>query len=114
MSIFDRANVSDTGVFHYDRIRRPDVSLHCGDTGNVRPYTTDRSHEWALEIRLRQTFWANGAQRRDAEKIAMRALAASLYEDVLRHLPHLRLCISSGDYEGAMETIDLIEKATRP
>lgn len=114
MSIFDKANVSDTGMYYPNSIRPVQVSLHGGETGAVRDYTSDRNQEWALEIRVRQTFWANQAQRRDAEKLAMQALAASLYGDVLRHLPHLRLCITSGDATGALTTIDMIEAATKP
>jgi hypothetical protein len=91
-----------------------EVSLHNGSTGQVRHDTLDRNKQWALEIRLRQVYWANDAQRASVEKVAMQALSASLYEDVLRELPMLRLAIMSGDASGALMACDRITKATQP
>lgn len=84
------------------------------DTGSRKDYTTDRNKEWEVRLTLAQNYWANDVQREHMEKAAIRCLAATLYEDVLRELPTLRLCIESGDKIGALLAADRIEAATRP
>lgn len=112
MSIFKNAESRPTHFFL--SIGRPVAQSAIQETGEIRPHTLDRNEEWELRLTLSQKFWANRVQRPGVEKIARRALAAELYADVLRELPHLRLCIESGDVAGARESVERIEQATRP
>ena len=114
MSIFHRIYTRDERMNRVDGIVPVEVELFTGPTGNIHPYVTSHNKEWVLELKLEQRFWANDVQRSDVEPIAMRALAAELYRDVLMHLPMLRLCIMSDDKIGAMDAASRIEKATQP
>lgn len=114
MSIFDNARSRETGIHGIDSIRPTMVECRIEETGARKNYTLDRNEEWVIELRLSQNFWANRVQRPHVERAAIEALAAMLYEDVLRELPRLRLCIQSGDKHGAMEVADRIERASKP
>lgn len=113
MSIFDQARSRDTGLQRVDTILPVEVALTSEATGLTRPFV-DRHSEWVVVLTLKQTYWANTAQRPHAEKAAIRCLAATLYEDVLREIPQLRLCIQSGDKNGALRAVDRIQQATNP
>jgi len=113
VSIFDRSETKPTQRY-VPTIGRPSVTFDCKETGGVKLDTFDSNEEWELRLVLAQRFWANRAQRPHVEQRARKALAAKLYEDVLRELPHLRLCIESGDTEGAREACARIQEACTP
>jgi hypothetical protein len=113
VSIFDNAFSRPTHHQVIDTIRPLEIALTADKTG-ARRQEIDRRDEWFVELRLRQNYWANNAQRPDFEKAALRCLAADLYADVLRELPRLRLAIMSGDKAGAMAAVDRIDAATQP
>jgi|SRR5690348_11383427 len=113
MSIFDNALCRPTGTQRIDSLRRPLIEIRTDETGRMAD-TIDRSTEYLLTLRLAQNFWANRAQRDAAHKAALRALAAHLYEDVLREIPHLILAIESGDREEALVAALRIQSATQP
>jgi hypothetical protein len=115
MTIFDHAEVRST---QRRRINEFGVGQPCADfevvrTGRQRD-TIDQCTEYILHLRLSQNFWANTAQRDSAQKAALNALAAHLYEDVLREIPHLILAIESGDRDAAIEAALRIKEVTRP
>ena len=108
-TILGRLQAKQTGMRRYDEFREPVLSVDCGKTGEVRPYTRDANEEWHLTGTVRVTFWANKAQFSDAIKVAEKALIARLYADVLAELPELRLAISNGDRRSASAVLDRIE-----
>lgn len=112
MSIFDKAEIASTGMKYYDRIRPVAVEVEWSKTGEVRQHQLSQNEEYELVLMIRQNFWANRAQRADAAKYARHSMARFLFQDVVRELSHLRLCITSGDRNGAMKTVDRIQKAT--
>ena len=114
MSIFSKLMVKDTHIRRYDSIVPTTIEMDCKATGNIHPYNTDSNKEWALQLKIVQTFWANDVQRSGALRYAEQAMAHELYHDVLMHLPQLLLCITSGDKHGALMAVDRIEKATKP
>lgn len=113
MSIFKNATVHSTQMWRMNSLHKPEVTFSAEQTGRMRD-TIDQSTEYVLELRLCQNFWANQAQRKHVENAARRALAAHLYEDVLREIPHLILAIESGDREEALEAALRIKQATQP
>jgi len=113
MSIFDHVTCESTRMQRISTLHRPWFSQEAGQTGRMRD-TIDKSTEYVLKLSLAQNFWANSAQRSSAQQAALRALAAYLYEDVLREIPRLILAIESGDREEALATALRIESATRP
>lgn len=108
--LLERAHSRETGMLFYDRIRPMSVDLSVDTTGQIRPHTLDRNEEWELTLTLKQNYWANKAQREGVEKLAMRAIAADLYRDVLEVLPALRLAITSGDRDGALALTEQLSK----
>ena len=115
MSIFDRVDVFSTERQRLNdfNVRRPVLELEAGKTGRMRD-TIDQSTEFELRLRLVQNFWANQAQYASAHKAAMRALAAHLYEDVLRDIHYLILAIESGDREEALTVALRMKELTQP
>lgn len=113
MSIFDRARTEKTGFRYHDRIRPTEVEFSATPTGRFRD-TIDGNAEWSVSITVRQNYWANQAQEESYRNAALRAAAQSLYQDVHRYLPHLELCIASGDREGALQAISDIRKELTP
>lgn len=111
MSIFDNAETAPTGHRVIGRTRAPMTSE---PTGEIKPHTLNANEEWELRLTFVQRFWANRVQRPRVEAMAREAMAAAVFADVLRELPHLRLCIESGDTLGAHEAVDRIERATKP
>jgi hypothetical protein len=86
------------------------IQCFSGETGKVRDYTPDRNQEWFLMAKIQVTFWANQAQRNDAENDARRALMHYLYSDVLCELAVLRMAVSAGDRRKCFAALDQIDK----
>lgn len=97
--------LSRTGMVGLDDF----VEMNLRKTGEAIPYTLDQNEEWLLEARVWVKFWANPAQIHDAQKIALRALYAGIYQEILRELPRLRLAISDGTRPLAFSICDKME-----
>ena len=109
MGILERAFTRRTERVMLPTLRPMEVTMTTQATGTVRGII-DRRDEFELRLQIAVPFWANKAQFSDARLAAMRHLAKALYEDALREVSRLRLCIHSGDAIGALECADRIER----
>lgn len=107
MSIVDKAIVNDTGFDHPVQSRFS-ADMSCHETGEVRPHTLSKNREYALTLKLQQTFWANKVQLPEAERLARKALTAQLYSDILQHLPPLLSAAFGSDYDEVIRIANAI------
>ena len=108
MGILEKTFTKRTERGMLPTLRPMEVNLTSNATGETRP-NIDRSDEFELRLHIVVPFWANKAQFHNARNAAMKVLATTLYEDALREVSRLRLCIHSGDALGALDCADRIE-----
>ena len=89
------------------------VSIVTCATGNVKPYDLPQNEEYRMEARVVVKFWANRAEFPDAQRIALHAIYAGIYAEVMQFLPRLRLAISDGSKSDAFRICDLMESVMR-
>lgn len=113
-NILDSIARKDTGGRYLGAIQRPAWSVQLQELKMPEFLGETGDRQWISALTLSVTFCASDAEHEHAYRISIECIAQALHEDVLKHLPHLRNCIMSGDKCGAFAAIADIERGCKP
>jgi len=111
MKLLEKLRAEATGQRRVDEFREPMFSVESHKTDRIDWNGLATREEWVLTGKIHVIFWANSDEYGHARKRAEEVLLSTLYEDVMRELPRLKMAISDGDRAAAFSAVSRIQDA---